>query len=103
MKARPFKQDTGTAHPKPVTNEYVKEALAKQAASRPANAGAADAGDADAPEGSQAAQAQAGEEGVNQRLESYERWRQLRRGRRRAINVTARAVRAREGSGTAIA
>lgn len=36
MKARPFKQDTGTAHPRPVTNEYVREALAKQAAKRPA-------------------------------------------------------------------
>ena len=36
MRAKPFKQHTGTAHPRPVTNEYVKEALEKQAASRPA-------------------------------------------------------------------
>ena len=36
MKARPFKQDTTTAHPPMVTNEYVTEALAKQAALRPA-------------------------------------------------------------------
>ena len=34
MKARPFKQATTTAHPTPVTNEYVEEALAKQAALR---------------------------------------------------------------------
>ncbi len=36
MRARPFKQATTTAHPIPVTNEYVTEALAKQAARRPA-------------------------------------------------------------------
>jgi len=36
MKARPFKQVTTTAHPAPVTNEIVEEALKKQAASRPA-------------------------------------------------------------------
>jgi len=36
MRAKPFKQDTTTAHPPAVTNEYVREALAKQAASRPA-------------------------------------------------------------------
>jgi hypothetical protein len=36
MRARPFKQDTTTAHPAPVTNEFVREALAKQAANRPA-------------------------------------------------------------------
>lgn len=35
MKARPFKQATTTAHPTPVTNEFVAEALAKHAASRP--------------------------------------------------------------------
>ena len=35
MKARPFKQATTTAHPAPVTNDYVEEALAKQAARRP--------------------------------------------------------------------
>jgi hypothetical protein len=35
MKARPFKQSSGTAHPPPVMNEYVREALEKQAASRP--------------------------------------------------------------------
>ena len=35
MRARPFKQSSGTAHPTPVTNEYVAEALAKQAARRP--------------------------------------------------------------------
>ena len=35
MGAKPFKQDTTTAHPSPVTNDYVREALAKQAASRP--------------------------------------------------------------------
>jgi hypothetical protein len=31
-----FKQSSSTAHPNPVTNDYVAEALAKQAASRPA-------------------------------------------------------------------
>ena len=36
MKAKPFKQSTGTAFPEPVTNEIVSEALAKQAAKRPA-------------------------------------------------------------------
>jgi hypothetical protein len=36
MKAKPFKQSTGTAFPEPVTNEFVAEALAKQAARRPA-------------------------------------------------------------------
>jgi hypothetical protein len=36
MPAKPFKQDTTTAHPPAVTNEYVREALARQAASRPA-------------------------------------------------------------------
>jgi hypothetical protein len=36
MGAKPFKQDTTTAHLPAVTNEYVREALAKQAASRPA-------------------------------------------------------------------
>ena len=36
MRARPFKQATTTAHPAPVTNEFVSEALAKQAAMRPA-------------------------------------------------------------------
>ena len=36
MKARPFKQSTGTAHPEPVTNEFVREALANQARNRPA-------------------------------------------------------------------
>ena len=36
MKAKPFKQSTGTAFPEPTTNEIVSEALAKQAASRPA-------------------------------------------------------------------
>jgi hypothetical protein len=35
MKARSFKQDTTTAHPPAVSNEYVREALAKQAARRP--------------------------------------------------------------------
>lgn len=35
MKARPFKQATTTAHPPPVMNDIVAEALAKQAASRP--------------------------------------------------------------------
>jgi hypothetical protein len=32
----PFKQDTSTAHPTAVSNEYVREALARQAAIRPA-------------------------------------------------------------------
>ena len=36
MKAKPFKQSTGTAFPEPRTNEIVSEALAKQAARRPA-------------------------------------------------------------------
>ena len=36
MKARTYKQATTTAHPPPVMNEYVAEALAKQAAARPA-------------------------------------------------------------------
>ena len=36
MRAMPFKQDTTTAHPAAVTNEYVREALAKQASIRPA-------------------------------------------------------------------
>ena len=36
MRGRPFKQSSGTAHPEPVRNDYVAEALAKQAASRPA-------------------------------------------------------------------
>ena len=36
MRAQPFKQDSTTAHPPAVTNEYVREALAKQAAIRPA-------------------------------------------------------------------
>ena len=36
MRARFFKQATTTAHPAPVTNEIVAEALAKQAARRPA-------------------------------------------------------------------
>jgi hypothetical protein len=36
MRARPFKQDTRTAFPTPVSNEFVTEALAKQAATRPA-------------------------------------------------------------------
>jgi hypothetical protein len=35
MKARPFKQSTTTAHPEPVTNEIVREALAQQARNRP--------------------------------------------------------------------
>jgi len=35
MRAHPFKQDSTTAHPTPVTNDYVREALAKQAATRP--------------------------------------------------------------------
>ena len=35
MKGKFFKQSTGTAHPNPVTNDYVAEALAKQAARRP--------------------------------------------------------------------
>jgi hypothetical protein len=35
MKAKPYKQSTGTAFPEPVTNEIVSEALAKQAANRP--------------------------------------------------------------------
>jgi hypothetical protein len=36
MRAKPFKQDTTTAHPPMVTNEIVREALAKHAAARPA-------------------------------------------------------------------
>ena len=36
MKARPFKQSTGTAHPEPVYNDVVGEALAAQARNRPA-------------------------------------------------------------------
>jgi len=36
MRARPFKQDTSTAHPKMVSNTYVSEALANQALNRPA-------------------------------------------------------------------
>jgi hypothetical protein len=36
MKARAFKQDTTTAHPAVVSNDFVREALAKQAAQRPA-------------------------------------------------------------------
>jgi len=36
MRARPYKQSTGTAHPEPVSNEYTAEALALQAARRPA-------------------------------------------------------------------
>ena len=36
MKGKFFKQATSTAHPEPVKNDYVAEALAKQAASRPA-------------------------------------------------------------------
>jgi hypothetical protein len=36
MRAKPFKQDTTTAHPAAVNNEFVREALAKQAALRPA-------------------------------------------------------------------
>src|SRR4051812_6416032 len=36
VRAKPFKQDSTTAHPPMVTNECVREALAKQAASRPA-------------------------------------------------------------------
>jgi hypothetical protein len=35
MRARPFKQATSTAHPAPVMNEFVSEALAKHAARRP--------------------------------------------------------------------
>ena len=35
MKAKPFKQSTGTAFPEPVSNEFVAEALAKHAARRP--------------------------------------------------------------------
>jgi hypothetical protein len=36
MKAQPFKQDSTTAHPTPLFNDFVREALAKQAATRPA-------------------------------------------------------------------
>lgn len=36
MRGKFFKQATGTAHPEPVKNDYVAEALAKQAAARPA-------------------------------------------------------------------
>jgi hypothetical protein len=36
MRSQPFKQDSTTAHPGPVNNEYVREALARQAATRPA-------------------------------------------------------------------
>ena len=36
MKARPFKQSTGTAHPPMVHNEIVEEALKQHAAKRPA-------------------------------------------------------------------
>jgi hypothetical protein len=36
MRAKPFKQETTTAYPNPVTNTYVTEALMKQAANRPA-------------------------------------------------------------------
>jgi hypothetical protein len=35
VKGKFFKQTTSTAHPEPVRNDYVAEALAKQAASRP--------------------------------------------------------------------
>ena len=35
MRARPFKQSSASAHPEPVMNEYVREALEKQAARRP--------------------------------------------------------------------
>ena len=35
MRGRPYKQSTRSAHPEPVKNDYVSEALAKQAASRP--------------------------------------------------------------------
>ena len=35
MRARQFKQDTSTAHPEMVTNDYVREALERQAANRP--------------------------------------------------------------------
>lgn len=38
MRAHPFKQDSNTAHPTPVTNDYVREALARQAATRPPRA-----------------------------------------------------------------
>jgi hypothetical protein len=38
MRARPFKQSSATAHPAPVTNEFVAEALARQAALRPPKA-----------------------------------------------------------------
>jgi hypothetical protein len=36
MRTKPFKQDSTTAHPSPVSNEFVREALARQAAIRPA-------------------------------------------------------------------
>ena len=36
MRAQHFKQDTTTAHPKMVNNDFVDEALAKHAARRPA-------------------------------------------------------------------
>jgi hypothetical protein len=36
MRSHPFKQDSTTAHPAPVSNDFVREALAKQAALRPA-------------------------------------------------------------------
>ena len=35
MRAQPFKQATTTAHPEPVWNQDVQDALARQAASRP--------------------------------------------------------------------
>jgi hypothetical protein len=35
MKARPFKQSTGTAHPEPIYNDHVGEALELQARNRP--------------------------------------------------------------------
>jgi hypothetical protein len=36
MGTKPFKQDSTTAHPTPVSNDFVREALARQAALRPA-------------------------------------------------------------------
>jgi hypothetical protein len=35
VRGKHFKQSSSTAHPTPVTNDYVAEALAKQAARRP--------------------------------------------------------------------
>ena len=61
MKAKPFKQSTGTAFPEPVTNDLVAEALAKQAAKPPReDAAQGDARDADPSAAAQAAQARYG-------------------------------------------